>query len=170
MTISFKCEHCGKKVEAPDTAGGRRGKCPYCKQTCYIPGRVADEELYDFAPEDEAEEQRARQEQQALRRQERELLAEAPQKEVVPPTPFEQREGLESDDLHHVIVNYCLDLRDSNLERAEAHVAQLRKVRRTALVAVEDFLSGKALEPALDAIPTKLLQGFLTQLRDALSE
>ncbi len=167
MTIRFRCEHCGKKVEAPDSAGGKRGRCPYCKQANYIPAPVSDEELYDLAPEDEAEQQRARQEEQTLREQEQALLSEAGGDDA-PAVPLAHREDVAGEDLHHLVVNYCLDLAASRLERAQRHLAELRKAPAPAAEAVEAFLTGKALEPALDGIPTKVLQGFLQQLRGAL--
>ena len=37
MGISFHCEHCGKKIEAPDAAGGKWGKCPGCHNKVYVP-------------------------------------------------------------------------------------------------------------------------------------
>ena len=37
MTISFHCAHCGKKMEAPDDAGGKWGKCPRCHNKLYVP-------------------------------------------------------------------------------------------------------------------------------------
>ena len=46
----------------------------------------------------------------------------------------------------------------------------LRDFGQIALEAVEDFASGKTIEPALDAIPAKTLQGFLNDLRDKLKE
>lgn len=35
--IRFRCEHCGKTVQAPHGAGGKRGTCPHCRQSCAIP-------------------------------------------------------------------------------------------------------------------------------------
>ena len=168
MTIQFRCEHCGKKVEAPDSAGGKRGRCPSCKQSNYIPGSVSDDELYDLAPESEADRQRTRKEAEALRRQEEGLLAEMGDREA-PPVPLEHRQDLTAEDLHHLVVNYCLDLATNKLDRAQTYVAELRKFPRLGFETVDDFLSGKALEPALDAIPAKILQGFLKQLRASLA-
>jgi hypothetical protein len=168
MTITFSCEHCGKKVEAPDSAGGKRGRCPYCKQSCYIPSPVSEEELYDFAPEDEELEQRRRREKETLREQDEALLAEMGG-EAPAPVPLGQREDLKPEDLHHLVINYCLDMSSSNLERAELHINKLKDFRPTAVQAVDDFLTGKALEPVLDQIPTKVLQGFLKELRKALA-
>jgi len=164
MSISFRCEHCGKKVEAPDSAGGKRGRCPYCKQSCYVPSPVSEDEILELAPEEEdrsdgAEEEKVRQHEWALRA---EMGGEAA------PIPLDHKEDLKSEDLHHLVVNYCLDMADSKLDRAKLHLAELKKVRHTAREAVDDFLTGKVLEPALDTVPPKLLQGFLNQLREEL--
>jgi len=168
MTIKFRCEHCGKKVEAPDTAGGRRGRCPYCKQPNYIPAPVSEEDVYELAPEDEAERKRAREEEAALRRQEEALLAETGGGEQAP-VPIEHREDLTAEDLHHLVVNYCLDMADSKLQRAAQHLAELKKASpAVAAEAVADFAGGKTIEPALDRIPGKVLQGFLQQLRQQI--
>lgn len=167
MTITLQCEHCGKKIEAPDSLGGKRGKCPYCKQSNYIPAIVPDDELIDLAPEDAAEEQRSREEIEALRRQEKGLIAELGGGETLA-GPLEDGEGANAEDLYHLVANYCLDLADSKLERADAHLAKLQEFPNVAGRAVEDFIAGKAIEPALDRIPTKVLNGFLRNLSKKL--
>ena len=45
MAITFHCEHCGKKIEAPNSAGGKWGKCPACHNKLYVPDLYPDEEL-----------------------------------------------------------------------------------------------------------------------------
>jgi phage FluMu protein Com len=162
MTINFRCEHCGKKVEAPDSAGGKRGRCPYCKQSNYIPAPVSDDDIIPLAPE---EDQPAGDDE--VRQHERALIAELAGGEEAP-VPLEHRENLEPQDLYHLVVNYCVDMAESRLERAKLHLAELKKVRQVARQAVDDFLSGKALEPTLDRIPLKILQGFLNNLRNEL--
>ena len=87
-----------------------------------------------------------------------------------PPVPLEHRQDVSSKDLHHFVVNYCLDMSASNIERAESHAAKLRKFGPVGAQAVEDFLMDEALEPALDAIPRPLLQGFLKRLRQEVQE
>ena len=52
MGITFHCEHCGKKIEAPDSAGGKWGRCPACHNKVYVPGLSSDEKL-KLAPVDE---------------------------------------------------------------------------------------------------------------------
>ncbi|MBU2596636.1 MAG: hypothetical protein KJ757_03615, partial [Planctomycetes bacterium] len=57
MSISFHCECCKKKIVAPDDAGGKWGKCPYCNHRCYVPlpENEGDEEL-KLTPVDETQE------------------------------------------------------------------------------------------------------------------
>ena len=59
MPIVFNCEHCGKQIKAPDSAGGKHGTCPGCKQRCLVPmpQETGDEEL-KVAPLDESEDER----------------------------------------------------------------------------------------------------------------
>ena len=56
----------------------------------------------------------------------------------------------------------------SNLARATVNLAELRKFGPAGREAVDDFLSGQAIEPALNAVPVALLQGFLKQLMQEL--
>jgi predicted RNA-binding Zn-ribbon protein involved in translation (DUF1610 family) len=37
MSISVKCEACGKTLKAPDTAAGKKAKCPSCGEVVKIP-------------------------------------------------------------------------------------------------------------------------------------
>src|SRR4051794_14318767 len=63
MGIEFHCEHCGKLIQAPPEAAGKRGKCPHCQSVGYIPSSRDQLEVYDLAPEDpEAERRRVREE------------------------------------------------------------------------------------------------------------
>ena len=58
MGISFHCEYCGKKIQAPDTAAGKKGKCPACHNQIFVPAaETADDEL-KLAPINESEVER----------------------------------------------------------------------------------------------------------------
>jgi phage FluMu protein Com len=166
MPISFRCEHCGKKIEAPDAAGGKRGKCPYCKGSCYIPSPAAEEEVLDLAPEDDSAERKRKAELDALHRQERALIAEMTGETAGPAA--EAAEASTPDDFHGAVVQYCLDLAKGDLTGAGNRVTEMRRLKRTAVAAVDDFLTGKVKEPALNAIPAPVWQGFLKQLKSEL--
>ncbi len=166
MTITFECTECRKEVKAPDAAAGKRGKCPFCGHSVYIPAPVAEDDLIPFAAVDEAEERRREQNIKELFRQERDIIAETGSK---PAPPIDQKEDLAAPDLHHFVVNYCLDLAGGKLERAEITVGQLRKLGAPGKAAVDDFLQGRTTEKALDQIPKPVLKGFLMQLRGKLN-
>ena len=161
MAITFHCGHCHKQVSAPDSAGGKRGECPYCKQSTYIPASVSDEEVPVLAPIDEKEEQHRRAVIDELRAQERDLIAETGGPE---PVPLENRDDLTPEDLYHFVVNYCLDMAGGRLERAATCVDELKIFGHLGPAAVADFQDGRATEPALDDIPAPVVQGFLTEL------
>ena len=164
MTIKFHCEHCGKLIQAPDEAGGRRGTCPHCNGSNFIPAAEKEPEL-EVAPLDEQAERERQEEIERLLDAERDLRAASAPVEKTP--RLSQRPTTEVDpaELHHLVVNYCLDMANGRLDRAETHVARLNQHRGPNRVAVSDFLSGKILEPTLDPIPAKVLQGFLENLQ-----
>jgi len=167
MSITFRCEKCRKNVQAPDSAAGKRGKCPHCGQSSYIPKAVADEDLIPLAPIDEAEEQARKKEIDSLLAVDRQLLHETGS---WPDVPLEHKEDLSSADLHHFVVNYCMDVFDGNLERAQLHVRKMKMLKYTAIEAVEDFQTKKAKEPTLDRIPSRVLEGLLKDLKAKLKE
>jgi len=173
MPIKFECTECHKIVTAPDAAGGKRGKCPFCGQLVNIPlpppppppppPEEEDPDLIPLAPIDEDEERKLAQERKALYDQEQSLLeAMVPSEDSV---PLEQREDLSSEDLHHFVVNYLLDMFDGNLARAGMHADKLRSLGFAGIGAVDDFLEGKADEPALGHIPAPIREGFLRELK-----
>jgi hypothetical protein len=44
MTISATCSACGKRLSGPDSAAGRKVKCPKCGQVVHLPGGNAADE------------------------------------------------------------------------------------------------------------------------------
>jgi phage FluMu protein Com len=94
MSITFHCEHCGKKIEAPDAAGGKWGKCPGCKNKVYVPSKEAEDEL-KLAPLDTEDERKQRALYAETVRLRQEILNETevpeegvqPKKESSPPKP-----------------------------------------------------------------------------------
>jgi len=166
MTLTFKCEHCHKQVSAPDSVGGRRGKCPYCKQSTYIPAPVSDEDVLDLAPLDEEEEKDRQALDAELRDQERALIAESGNTE--PPVPLSEREDLSVEDLHHFVINYCTDMAAGNLERAAKHADELKQFGKLGREAVKYFQIVQGAEPALAKIPEPVIQGFLKELAGEL--
>jgi hypothetical protein len=166
MTIQFHCEHCGNLVQAPDDAGGKRGKCPHCQGSNFIPAPQTNE--IDLTPMDEEEERRRQREVEKLLQAERDILAETSHEEKTPRVSQMDTRDVSPADLHHLVVNYCLAISRGNLQDADVQVMKLNQHSGPNRQAVSDFIDGKVLEPALDAIPVKVLQGFLKTLARAM--
>ena len=164
MSITIKCDGCQKEIKAPDAAAGKRGKCPYCGHSCYIPVPVSEDDLLPLAPDDEEEERKREQE---LRAQARELLAEMGGTSG-PSVDEKEPHHVPAEELYHFVVNYCMDMASGKLERAETHVARLKRHGYTGLQAVEDFLTGRAEEEAMKIIPKPVLTAYLNQLTQKL--
>jgi phage FluMu protein Com len=168
MPITFRCQACQKDVTAPDAAAGRRGKCPFCGQMndvpLPIPPQEEDEDMIPLAPLDEEEEQQAERERRVLYEQELALLDEAGVETT--PVPLDQREDLQTEELHHFVVNFCLEMADGKLQQAQQQALQLKRYAPLGSQAVDDFLTGLATEPALDRIPRPVLHAFLKDLRE----
>ena len=47
--IRFTCEHCSRNVRVADKFGGKKGRCPYCKEVIEIPAQSEPEPI----PEDD---------------------------------------------------------------------------------------------------------------------
>jgi hypothetical protein len=171
MPIKIPCPQCGNTIQAPDDAGGKRGRCPHCQHGLYIPLPAEQAGELDLAPLDEQEEQRLQQEQRRLREIERKIFEEnVGRGDGAPPAvPLEQREDLSSGDLDHFVVNFCLDMAAGNLERAQLHARNLGRHGPLGRAAVEDFLKDEPDEPALKHIPKPVRKGFLKQLLEELS-
>ncbi len=166
MSITFRCEHCHREVTAPDGVGGKRGKCPFCSKSTYIPVPVDEDDVLPLAPIDADAERRLEAEEKALREQDLALLDTSGEGASGP--PLDQREDLTPEDLQHFAINYCLDMANSNLERAGTYAAKLNQFGSLGRQAVDDLLADEILDPALASLPEPLVRGFLKQLSEDL--
>ena len=162
MSIKFLCEHCHNEVTAPDDAAGKQGKCPFCSNSMAIPAPISEDDIFPMAPVDEEEERRLKEEEEALWRQDVALLDNTGDGSA--PPPLEQRADLSGKDLRHFAINYCLDMANSNLERAPTHAAKLKGFGAPGRQAVEDLMNDAVMDPALSSLPEPLVRGFLKQL------
>ena len=47
MLIQFECDSCGKPLAVPETAAGRRARCPLCRTTLSVPNVAPDDDDHD---------------------------------------------------------------------------------------------------------------------------
>jgi DNA-directed RNA polymerase subunit RPC12/RpoP len=164
MSITFHCEHCGKKIEAPDNTGGKWGKCPACRNKVYVPESDAGEEL-KLAPMDStdlAEQERLLAE---TRRIEQEILSE--QSEVLDDSPEKAVPVYEISDneLTKNIIVYLRLMADGDLEQAERVSSSIIHCGKRALKIIDGIAVSEIPEPELADIPQQVLSGLIRALR-----
>lgn len=177
MAIALHCEHCGKKIEAPDNAGGKWGKCPACHNKVYVPNPDADEELR-LAPVDETEKERQQRLLAETNKLRQEILSENEEppetNEVFPETPaLAEAVGaagsdLNDQDLTIKIISYLRHMADGELERAETMVRPIAACGSRASRAIDKIALSKIPEPELADIPPQILSGLIRTLRSKI--
>ena len=164
MPIKFHCEHCGKKIEAPDNMGGKWGKCPSCHNRLYIPQPDAGEEL-KLAPIDENDELRQRQ-----------LLAETFQitqaileEKNVPEQGSGSSSEVNEESLTETIVRYLRQMYEGDLNAAMQTAQIIAVNRRKAKELLDQIATGEPPNPQLVDIPPQVLSGLIRNLRTRIS-
>ncbi|MHC4912369.1 MAG: TFIIB-type zinc ribbon-containing protein [Planctomycetota bacterium] len=169
MTISFHCEHCGKKIEAPDGAGGKWGKCPGCRNKVYIPGLDSDEEL-KLAPVDES----ALEEQRRLMAETHQVEQEILNEKDIPEDSAEAGIApLASDaseqELTKEIIVYLRRMADGDLDQADRLSNAIVPYGNRALEILDKIALSEIPEPELADIPPQVLSGLIRTLRNKIS-
>ncbi|UCD52252.1 MAG: hypothetical protein JSW27_06350 [Phycisphaerales bacterium] len=166
MSIKFHCEHCGKRIDAPDTAGGKRGKCPACHNRVYVPELEADEEL-KLAPIDETEEER----QKRLRAEALQLNQNIFEDTVVPDAPVATNTGasIDEDELTDSVVRYLRQMADGDLDGAQRTAQTIATHRREAMSILDRMAADEPPNAELQDIPAQVLSGLIRNLRTRIS-
>ena len=173
MPNEFHCPKCGKLIRAPASVGGKRGKCPYCKQSVYIPTPPEDIEAIPLAPVDDASEVRER----ALEEEARRLAATINQEEPgkydtgEPPPSAESAMPLPRDfdvDIPELVNDYLSAMAASDMGRADTAARQLRKHAAPAKAHVERLIADELPPPVLSNVPAPVYKGFLRSLLELL--
>ena len=163
MAVVFHCEYCGKKIEAPDSAGGKWGKCPSCHNKLYVPDLNAEEEL-KLAPVDETEEQR----RNRLLAETFELTQDILQEREVPSGPADVTgpvSEMSERELTKNIVVYLRRMADGELDEAGRIIGLIAPHRRQALPIIDRIALSEIPEPELADIPPQVLSGLIRALR-----
>ena len=124
MAIEFHCDHCGRKVRTKDEAAGKRGRCPFCKQSVYIPTPSEGIEPIDLAPLNEREEKK----RDSLLKEIGEISSEIlrdnqPAPEVSPPPAIGSSSGdslaMPKADMETMVIEYVNCMAKGDLAAAE---------------------------------------------------
>ena len=164
MAITFHCEHCGKKIEAPDNTGGKWGKCPACHNKVYVPDSDAGEEL-KLAPMDATDLEEQRRLLDETRRIEQEILSE--QSEVLDDSPERAVPvyDISDNELTKNIIVYLRLMADGDLEQAERTANSIIPHGNRALKVLDGIALSEIPEPELADIPPQVLAGLVRTLR-----
>lgn len=177
MAIKFHCQYCGKKIEAPDKAAGKRGKCPSCHNKVYIPDLNADGDL-KLKPVDEEEEQRKKKLMQETYQLERTILSEKESDSDTDSSNKSSGSGKSSSEassdtgdkkLENIVVNCLRNMIDGRLGEVDKAVPELAKNQKQALQVIDRIASRQSPHPKLSDVPQRVLEGFIRELRGKLT-
>ena len=164
MSIKFHCEHCGKKIDAPDTAGGKRGKCPSCHNIVYVPQMDTDDEL-TLAPIDETETER----QKRLLAETSLLTQNILQEKEIPEGAGPSSADAGQAELTATIVRYLRQMADGDLDAAQITAETIAAHRRQAKDILEEMAGNDPLVPELPDVPSQVLTGLIRNLRTRIA-
>jgi len=166
MSISFNCNYCGRKIESPQSAAGKWGKCPGCHKKVQVPqSKTADDEELKLAPIDQSE----------LTKQ-KQLIAETHQltqkilEQRGAPEPAAGPVGItvpadNSEKLTTNIIMYLRHLADGELGEAEKLEASIASGGGKAKKILKNIATKEPPEPELADISRKVLSGLIKQLQ-----
>lgn len=164
MAIEFHCDHCGAEVRTADENAGKRGKCPRCKQSVYIPTPREKIEPLPFADDDQTTPETQDDEAKELLESLRDERGEIPE---VQPESIAESEGdvRLPTDFEAIIIEYARAMAAGNLEEAEKCAAQIRHDMQRAEEVMQRFEMDEIPHEQLADIPPPVLRGFFKQLR-----
>jgi hypothetical protein len=167
MTITFHCEHCSKKIEAPDTVGGKRGKCPACHNKIYVPLPDSDEEL-KLAPLDTDFREKEKQLMAETHRLTQDILKERD-------IPDGQREAsgavyeMGDRELSKNVIMYLRQMAQGELDEADRTGALIASFGGRVTEVLDRIALSEIPDPELADIPQQLLSGSIRALRARIS-
>ena len=173
MAIIFHCEHCGKKIEAAESAGGKWGKCPACHNRLYVPSSHSGEGL-KLAPIDVTAEEREKQLMAETHKLTQDILKEREVPEGTPETigPIETAGpvlDISERELTKYIITYLRLMADSELYEAHRIAGLIATHSAQVLEILDRIALSEILEPELADIPQHVLSGSIRALRDEIS-
>lgn len=159
MAITFHCESCKRKINAPDNAGGKWGKCPFCSHKCYIPSPPSpDDEEIKLSPIDENDEEKYKQMMKETFKVSNELLHQTQE-------PPEDKSGnIDDKELAGRIINYLKLMADGSLDEAQNLAEKILPYRKSAKNILQQFLKAKTPLPGLQTVPKKVLDHYIKDM------
>jgi len=171
VAIEFHCEHCEHLIRAPNDTGGKKGRCPACKNVVYIPLPAEESGEIPLAPIDDAEERRRAEEEKRARAVEHQLLRH---REVPGESGRSAARGAPAGpasapaDPRKLVAQFVSAMAAGQLEDADRVVRALARDAARAHEAIDAISADAAPLPGVGSVPRPVLMGFLKQLRSRL--
>ncbi len=164
MAISFHCEHCNRKIEAPDKAGGKWGKCPACHSKVYVPDSNAEEEL-KLAPVDEQEQAKQKELMVETFKLAQDILLEREVPDETAKPPFE----MDDKELTEIIVDYIRHMVNGQLEHGQQLATLIATCGNRSIAILDTIALSEIPEQGLADIPPQVLAGLIRTLRGQIT-
>ena len=169
MAIEFHCTHCGKLIKTSGEHAGKRGKCPHCHNSVYIPTPSDEIEPLALAPIDdatEAERQRLLDESRDLARTIREDRTDVPtDKPRATPSAVPMGDARLPSDMEELITEYILCMAAGKLNEAGKLAMEIRMDMNRADEFIQRLTMDELLPARLGKVPRPVVSGFLKELR-----
>lgn len=175
MAVIFHCEYCGKKIEAPDGAGGKWGRCPACHNKLYVPDFSSGEEL-KLSPIDESDEAKQKELMDETYKLQEDILLE----KEVPAESDESAESAESaevmvlpleisdEQLKKNVINYLLQMSQGQVEQAETTIGLIVPFGQRAVEILDRIALAEIPEPELADVAPQVLSSLIRELRSKI--
>ena len=169
MGISFHCKYCDRKIQAPDSAGGKWGKCPSCHNKLYVPDLSSGDEL-KLAPINEDDEIKQKQlMDETFKLTENILLEKEVPDEQSPSKITPSASGTSDKKLMKNIITYLQQMANGQLDKAEKTASSIIPSGNQAVQILDEIAQGEIPMPDSAAIPKQVLSGLIETLRDKIS-
>jgi hypothetical protein len=170
MAIVFHCEHCGRKIEAADTAGGKWGKCPACHNKIYVPRPLNNEEdELKLAPIDPTAEEKEKQLMAETYRLTQDILKER----EVPDGPREASGAaydMSDSELRKNVITYLRQMAQGDLDEAETMGALIAPYGSRVTDILDIIALSEIPERELQDISQQLLSQSIRALRARVNQ
>ncbi len=169
MPIKFHCGHCGKKIEAPDNAGGKWGKCPACHNRIYVPQPDIEDDDLKLSPLDESELQKQKQLMRETFQLTQDIMQERNTPEAGPGPATGPVPDINEEKLTEHVIRYLRQMADGDLDEAQRTADLIVPHRRRVTAILDGLIKGKEPDPELQDIPRQVLSGLIRNLRTRIS-
>ncbi|MFH1746457.1 MAG: hypothetical protein ABIG44_05365 [Planctomycetota bacterium] len=175
MAIEFHCDHCGKMIRAGDEHAGKRGQCPHCHNSVYIPTPSDQIEILDLAPLDQSDEERQRRLLDEGRDLAHNIMHDRDTGAVPEPPParIADSDNLPIGDarlakamMEDLIIRYAQHMAQGDLTQAQELATEIRADLPLAEEVMQALMLDEIPPEQLASIPRPVLVGFFRQLRE----